>query len=231
MGKHKKKVAEVEAKAGPSGSASPAQPPASRRVRGKGMGVVVGTVQPSRLLSVSYIGLNDFVVDSVTGMLNPSPKMIRSYENQISGSQGEEGVSLEFLFGIEKKKNFLEKLSSLFPNVSAVCKEIGISRHTFKNHYEIDKIFRKRVDEIAETHIDQIEDVRFQVAKRKGGVMDRMAVLNSWRGERYQPKTKIEIEHKMTAGEAADRAARLGEVIDAEVVEQVHRMRTLREKS
>ncbi len=159
------------------------------------------------------------VIDPETGFLTNPPDDERT--KQITpGKKGNVFGPLS-VFPSEKKVIFLNFLKDLFPNYSEVCKIVGIARQTFKNHYSIDKAFRLRVDEIINDHVDQVESVRFRVAKGEKGVLDRMALLNAFRSETYNPAIKVDVSHTMTREESDKRYANLRNVVDAQVVERV----------
>lgn len=119
----------------------------------------------------------------------------------------------------------LNLLKTQYPNVAAVCKAIGITRQTFTNHYEADIAFRRCVDEIKREHVDEINGVRYKVAKQEKGSFDRMCVLNAEMADVYNPKTQIEIKHTMSTEEIASRRNDWAGAVDAEVIETVKKMR------
>ena len=135
------------------------------------------------------------------------------------------------VFDAKKKQEFLGHLMILFPDISECAKLVGITRQTYRNHYNVDKKFREYVDEIAEIHVDRVEAERFRMALAgKSGALDRMAVLNAYRRERYNPSIQVEVQHKMTADESLRRSKQLGNVIDAEIVNRVHELKRLHGK-
>lgn len=141
------------------------------------------------------------------------------------------GIQSESIFDPTRKQEFLKILSEMFPNISASCHSIGISRQTFRNHYEMDEVFRNAVDEIKNRKVDFIDGVRYEVAATKSGSFDRMCVLNAQRAETYNPKQTIEIQHTGTTVDAQARVKRMEQAIDAEVVETVARLKAAKKKA
>lgn len=170
------------------------------------------------------------VVDPATGFLtSPDHQEIdRAINGQGRVGEGNGPLSV---FIASKKIDFLSHLMELFPNYSECSKRCGITRATFKNHYDIDKKFKACVDEIANAFVDRVEHKRFELAIQDKGALDRMAVLNAYRREIYNPDIKVQVSHEMGADEAARRSQRLGNVVDAQIVEKVREQKKLRESN
>jgi hypothetical protein len=135
------------------------------------------------------------------------------------------------IFTSKKKLEFLEMLKSNCPNFSECAKAVGITRWTFKNHYLIDKAFKLAVDEIVDANVDEVEVVRFKVAMTDNGRLDRMAILNAYRRERYNPDIHVEVVHDMPVDEANRRSQRIGQIVDAQIVQRVYDQKKLRDSN
>jgi len=162
------------------------------------------------------------IPNPTTGFLEPDPQ----HRTPVANEHG--GFGPLSVFDSDAKLKFIELLKTMFPRISVVCKEIGISRETFRNHLSVDVAFAKAVSEIKEEHVDEIEQVRFKVAEMPSGAFDRMHVLNAYRREIYQPSTKIEIDHKVSIDGRVDR---VGNVIDGEIVRTVERLTAAKRKA
>ena len=158
------------------------------------------------------------VLDPATGFLT-APEKVQVRE-VTPGKPGNVFGPLA-IFTAEKKVLFLSALMDLFPNYSECSKSVGISRWTFKNHYQVDEKFKACVDEISQIWVDQIEKKRFELAIQDKGALDRMAVLNAYRREIYNPAIQVEVNHSPSVEEGRNRAAKFDNVIDATIVERV----------
>lgn len=163
------------------------------------------------------------VVDPVTGFLTaPEHQEIGKAPNGqgMLNAPGYVNGPLA-IFTATKKLEFLKLLEVEFPNYSKCAKAVGVSRWTFKNHYQVDKAFKMAVDEIIDSHVDDIETVRFRLAHSVKGPLDRMAILNAYRREIYNPDIKVQVTHEMSQEEAFKRSQRLGNIVDAQIVDKV----------
>jgi hypothetical protein len=172
-------------------------------------------------------------VDPETKFLIKSNHAVRSdvgVRNELGqfvpGSSG--GYDRIPVFTCEKKLRVLNLLWDLWPDISHACSLVGISRLTFNNHLAVDKSFAECVEEMQERYIDRIERRRMLMADLPAGALDRMAVLNAYRRERYNPKTEIEVKHTMTSSEALERSRVIEASVDAEVIETVKRIKAQR---
>lgn len=86
------------------------------------------------------------------------------------------------------KVKFIEIYKKCFGNVSEVCQKIGVTRPTVLYHMKNDENFKIAVQEAREAMIDDIEKVRFKVAKRDRGTFDRDRVLERLRPEVWAAK-------------------------------------------
>lgn len=162
---------------------------------------------------------SNFGVDPVTGFLDVLPGM---EAGKVSGY----GVGPSPSFVSVKKTQYIDLLKVYYPNYSKCSAEIGITNETYKNHYEFDIAFRKAVDEVVKAKTDEINVVRYEMAKTKSGALDRMAYLNAMMPEVYDRDKTITIKHEMSRDEATARAARLRESIDTDAVDVYEKLRS-----
>jgi len=121
-------------------------------------------------------------------------------------------------FSPERKIEFIKNAESLFPNVTAVCELIGISKATFKNHLILDEKFRNEIERIKEKAIDRVEKHMFDFSSNPKNFMDRIAIMRAYRGELYNPKQQITVTHEVSREEAFKRQQQLYNVVDVELV-------------
>jgi hypothetical protein len=167
---------------------------------------------------------NSLIEDEETGFLTQS---LKCSEVQRVGSLG--GISPLSKFNVKQKLLILLKLLQRW-NITWACSQVGISRYTFQNHYTLDKSFAQCVDMIRYRSIDDVNEVRFTVAKTHAGAFDRMCLLNAYMPEVYNPKIQVEVQHKMSSSEATARSTGIQDAIDAEVVETVKRIKAAKNK-
>jgi hypothetical protein len=122
-------------------------------------------------------------------------------------------------FNVKRKVEFIKLATILWPNLQAVCDEVGISRQTLNNHRAVDVQFENDLADIRERKMDRIEGKTFEFAEHPKQVIDRMAVLRAYRGDIYNPKQTISVEHKITQEVAYQKREALAGVIDGEIVE------------
>lgn len=149
---------------------------------------------------------------------NMFAKMVRDPETGFLASMHTANGQAEMYFTIPKKKAFVALAKKLYPNMSAVCKEVGISVQTYKNHYQVDEAFHNAIEEIKEAAIDKIESHMFLYAGNKQNFMDRIAIMRAYRGEIYNPKSTVTFKHEISPDEASRRRVALAEVVDADVI-------------
>lgn len=140
--------------------------------------------------------------------------------------EGQAGYDRTSVFTPEKKARVLNHLYDLWPDISAACALVPVSRQTLMNHLTVDKSFAECYQDIQERVIDRIERRRMLMSDLPSGALDRMAVLNAYRRERYNPKTEIEVKHTMTQAEASEGVRRMEQAIDVEVIETVKRLKS-----
>lgn len=129
-----------------------------------------------------------------------------------------DGVLRASVFDVALKLKFLNCARDVWPNLSLACRLSGISRQTLNNHLAIDKNLRDIINEWKDERIDGIESVRMAVAETPAGAFDRMAVLNAYRKEVYNPKTVIQIDQTVTHEVVLRRASSLGRAVEASLV-------------
>lgn len=61
---------------------------------------------------------------------------------------------------------FIEQLRLNKNNVSAACRTLEISYNTYRNHYNTNEDFRRRVDELGEELLDFVEGKMFQIIEK-----------------------------------------------------------------
>lgn len=164
------------------------------------------------------------VEDPETGFL-VAPEEPKHYGNLRFGN----GSGPLSLYTAKKKLQTLLFLMKRW-NLSAAARSVGLTRQTLMNHLSIDDVFRECVENIRECFVDDIDEVRFNVASKASGSFDRMCVLNAYRRSTYNPKVQIEVEHTLT-GQTDKRDKAIVGAIDAEVIETVSRAKRLKTSS
>lgn len=152
------------------------------------------------LPSITGAGL---ITDPKTGYLTPT------------------GGSAYHGFNAKKKQNFCRLAETMWPNVTAICKKIGIDRNTFTNHYLVDPLFKQHIDAFKEALCDNVEADMVGYAKEKANYLDRITILRAHRPEVYDPAKKVIMQHQRTHDEdaTARRLADTRKFVDAEIVQ------------
>ena len=145
-------------------------------------------------------------IDPETGYLTP--------EKYVKGQLASE----EKFFHPGKKTKFIELAKQFYPNLSKVCKLVGVSSATFRQHLMIDKKFGADLAAVRDERVDRVEESVFMHSERPQNFMDRMAILRAYRGELYNPKSTVTFEHKISAEESMRRHQNLAGAVDAEIV-------------
>ena len=162
----------------------------------------LGTITMTPGASYQRIGaLKHSNVDPKTGYLIP--------HNATSGSH--------LYFTPERKSRFVKLAKELYPNLHAVCEIVGITKLTYKTHYAMDRKFKEDMDELIDRAIDMVEHTMFSMAKKPMNFMDRIAILRSYRGEIYNPKSTVTIKRDLDEREQFERKVSLAKVVDTEV--------------
>lgn len=120
-------------------------------------------------------------------------------------------------FTLEKKKRFINLADIMWPDLAAVCKEIGISRSTFNAHRAVDTVFCDILDDIKRAKVDGVEGSMFKWSARPQNFMDRIAILRAYKGETYNPQSTVTFRHEVSEQESNMRRAALATVVDGEL--------------
>ena len=76
-----------------------------------------------------------------------------------------------------------------WPDITALCKQVGISARAFRWHCDKDEVFRERWEEVKRAVANEIAKTMAVHSKRPGNYMDRVTLLRhlypeEWGGER-----------------------------------------------
>lgn len=127
-------------------------------------------------------------------------------------------------FDASKKKLFVEAYRSHGLDLSATCKDMGLSKHTFYKHLRIDPVFKEQVNEMLEEYADKLEWVsRENAMNPTKGFMDRCMQLRHLRPGKYAPEKQSgqnsEVVIKINGNVVID-AKRRAEIVDTEIVKE-----------
>lgn len=84
-----------------------------------------------------------------------------------------------------EKEAVLKIAPILFPNITKIVKESGISRATFNKWLNEDEKFKGRFDDAIEEKLDEIEESLFETAKKSQHASLTLPILKAFRRERY----------------------------------------------
>lgn len=84
-----------------------------------------------------------------------------------------------------EKEAVLKIAPILFPNITKIVKESGISRATFNKWLSEDDKFKGRFDDAIEEKLDEIEESLFETAKKSQHASLTLPILKAFRRERY----------------------------------------------
>ena len=84
-----------------------------------------------------------------------------------------------------EKEAVLKIAPILFPNITKIVKESGISRATFNKWMSEDEKFKGRFDDAIEEKLDEIEESLFETAKKSQHASLTLPILKAFRRERY----------------------------------------------
>lgn len=155
---------------------------------------------------------------------DPATGFIIANDNRLMGPGflTDSGLIAENAFTPILKLQLVQELRKYWPNVTKACREIGISRTTYRNHYLQDNLFANLVDEIAEGTTDHIEAFQSKLAGTNAfAFMDRAMALRAGRPEKFDKARTVILESKqgrIDESTARARMVKLKNVIDAEVV-------------
>jgi len=162
---------------------------------------------PPRLIEKKY-----YRIDPETQMLDPDPSLLPKSEWGV--------VHPKYIFGIRQKLKLFSLLLSEW-NLTKAASAVGTTLETIHNHRLSDPMFDNVLIEIHERHVEDIDTVRHSIAKSgRFGALDRMATLNAFRREIYNPTQQIEITHARPE-EVEGRFDKTLQAVDAEIVEIV----------
>ena len=145
----------------------------------------------------------ELAIDPVTGYLEPTES------NKFAGFTG------------TKKAAFIELArAGMWPNVTAICEKVGITRGTFSNHIKLDPLFAQHVQELKDALCDNVEADMAGYAKEQRNYLDRITILRAHRPEVYDPAKKVIMQHerKHDERETTERLAQTRNFVDAEIV-------------
>lgn len=145
-----------------------------------------------------------YVQDPTTGYL---------YLEIKSGSVGHD-------FTLERKIEFVALYKAMFPDLTGVCEQLGMSRNTYYQHIKFDSAFSRDIQEIREQKSDKVESVLMQVAlqPKPAAFMDRIAFLRAYRPDRYTEK-RINLTAKdLDPGTLEHKARAIDTVLDTELI-------------
>ena len=132
----------------------------------------------------------------------------------------DKGVVLGFnSFNVQRKSLFYEAARKFWPNISEICKIIGIHPGTYYNHLKSDKSFAAEIRLIDQEVTDRIEGVLATQATQPKSFLDRISYLRAHRPELYDRAKVVKIEgYKMSSDEKAKRMKVVDTAVDAEIV-------------
>ena len=124
-------------------------------------------------------------------------------------------------FSKKRKDSWLRIAKKLWPNVSEICRQIGISTSTYYLHVQKDLAFNRAVKDLDQEVTDRIEGVLATMAVQPRSFLDRISYLRAHRPELYNPAKVVRVEGvRLTDQDAHTRLAMATGAIDAELVEQ-----------
>jgi hypothetical protein len=122
-------------------------------------------------------------------------------------------------FTLERKLLFYEAARKLWPNISEMCRTVGIHPGTYYNHLKSDKNFAAEMRLIDLEVTDRIEGVLASQAVQPKSFLDRISYLRAHRPELYDRAKVVKIEgYKMDSTEKAQRMKTIDTAVDAEIV-------------
>lgn len=106
-------------------------------------------------------------------------------------------------FDSQTKLQFLDIAKKIreqggWPNVSSMCKAVGISPRTFTAHLQLDSKFKEDWSEIVHDAADSLESKMFEYAQGKGGYMHMITWLRANQPGKWNPDLKVSINADST---------------------------------
>lgn len=132
--------------------------------------------------------------------------------------------SLIFIQDREQKALFYELFDKNYPIIYKAIDGTGITRDIYNFAMERDADFVKCIQEIHRRHTEEVEGKVHEFSKNKGGFMDRMAWLRFQETGSWNPNSTVTMKlEQITVDQAKNRLEKLGNVIDAELIQGVPR--------
>jgi AcrR family transcriptional regulator len=105
-----------------------------------------------------------------------------------------------------KQDRFIEAFKSNLFNVSAACREVGVSRSSFYRWYDGDEIFRQRLNNAREEKIDFAESALFQKIQKGDtiAIIFFLKTIGKSRGYIEQQDWRIQADVKKLSKEHRD---------------------------
>lgn len=141
-----------------------------------------------------------------------------------------DGLILGWAFTPSDKQKFIDELPAHWPNITAACEAVGITRQTYTAHLAIDEKFRMDCQAVVDSKVDELEARFWEFGKRPKNYMDRITVARAYRPEVYDPAKKVQLEvthhSEMSDAQADELARRAAGAVDAEIVSEQFRAPT-----
>lgn len=167
-------------------------------------------------------GMRDSQLATIQLEIDPESGYLCANERQRTvGIVTDSGIRQELTFGPSRKTFFLTCFKKHCPNVVKACHDVGISYTTYKQHYEVDMVFKEHVDSVMMEMGYNLKSYSFQLSMTKpAAFVDRMANLRVLLPDEYNPAHKVLITNNGSIDEpqARKRMDNLKGVIDAEIV-------------
>jgi hypothetical protein len=119
---------------------------------------------------------------------------------------------------IARKKKFLEIAAKYYPDITAICQIVGISKNAYRAHFNLDPVFREKMLSFEEGITDKIEARLASYAMEKSNFMDRIAWLRAHRGEKYNEKKLVQVDVTLTKEKLESKKSTLLGAVDAELI-------------
>ncbi len=165
---------------------------------------------------VQALQAQSLVIDPISGFLTPK---------DATKTQAGNGSSTALVFTTSKKQECIDLLRKCWPNISAACRQIGITKQTFRAHLAVDEKLRREVQEIQDQGVDEIEGNMMTFGRKPKNYLDRITIARAYRPEVFDPAKRVEITHQreMTDTDATEVSNRAAAAVDAEIVHEQFR--------
>lgn len=121
-------------------------------------------------------------------------------------------------FTAEKKQKLIEYLYQDY-NISRACEAVGISPRAFYENREFDEVFKEKVKEALNGHLDSLESNMLRLGKTAQGITAGIFMLKSHRREIYGDRLNVWQEKPQLLDAITGRVQKTM-VLDAELVEE-----------